>query len=249
MQAHWRGRLMASAFFFLLSLLARPAVAAEPAPDMAAARQAVYGGALWRSGANAFFGSAPTLLYVYEVFRAAYREREEEKLMLVYQLTPGPREQYACHSCRPALGAAVLARDAQSGRWQVQARSHLLMWGAPFSGAEDLQLIALGPERWGLRSRDYDVGQGYESRRERVVLQLQQRLLLALDEGFTEAPGPGLCGEGAAAQGTAVQMLSGSDAAPRLELILRYNEGTCPSPEARVVRRRYELRDGQFQPE
>ena len=248
MQAYRRGRLAAFALIFSLALLRPLAAAAEPAPDMAAARQAVYGGALWRSGGNAFFGGASTLLHVHEVFRAAYREQAQDKLMLVYQLTPGPREQYVCHSCRPALGAAVLALDAQGG-WHVQARSQLLMWGAPFSGPEDLQLIALGPQRWGLRSRDHDVAQGFESRRERVVVVQQQRLLLALDEGFTEAPGPGACGPGAAAQSTALQGLSGTDEAPRLELILRYNEGACPAPAARVERRRYALRDGRFQPE
>lgn len=229
--------------------------AAEP-PDMEAARRAVYGGAQWRAGERAEpFFTRGTVLYVYEVFRRTYREQDQDKLLLVYQLTPGPREQYRCRSCVPALGAAVLAREIaqglgrQDGSWRLQARGPLLMWGAPFSGEEDLQLVALGPERWALRSRRYDVGQGYESRQERLVLQQRERLLLTLDEGFLEKPGPGACGPGAAAQSTALQPLAGNDEAPRLELILRYNEGACPSPEARVERRRYELRDGRFQPE
>lgn len=232
----------------------RVSAAPEP-PAMTEARRAVYGGALWRVGAEpaslAFFPRG-TQLHVHEVFRAAYQEGGQDKLMLVYQLTPGPREQYRCDSCAPALGAAVLARDLPQGlhilegSWRVQARAPLLMWGA---AAEDLQLIGLGLDRWGLRSRYRDRVQNLESRRERLLLQQGERLLLVLDEGF--AGKPAACGaEGTAPQHTALLPLAPRAAdAPRLELVLRYNEGACPRPQVREERRRYELRDGRFQPE
>lgn len=249
------GAALAALGGLLAPLPALPALGSEP-PAMEVARRAVYGGAQWRAGEQAApFFPRNTLLHVHEAFRAAYREQDQDKLLLVYQLTPGPREQFRCHACIPALGAAVMARDlarglgSQDGEWRLQARAPLLMWGAPFSGDEDLQLLALGPQRWALRSRFHDVGGGYETHRERLLLQQRGRLVLALDEGFTDKPGPGACGPGAATQGTALQPLAGSEAAPRLELILRYNEGACPAPQARVERRRYELRDGRFQPE
>lgn len=216
-----------------------------PEPDVAAARKAVYGGATWRDARAASFFGRESALQVHEVFRVRYRELERNKLMLVYQLTPGPREQFACHSCVPVLGAAVMAQGP-GGAWLVQARGEALMTGAPFSGPEDLQMLQLSPGRWALRSRQSDVVQGLESRRERLVLQQQDRLLLVLDEGFSGKPGPQACGPGTAPQNTAIQPLSGSDEAPRLELILRYNEGGCPAPLARVERRRFELRDGRF---
>lgn len=222
-----------------------------PEPTMAVARKAVYGGATWRDVRAEPFFNRDTILRVYEVFRVRYREQERDKLMLVYQLTPGPREQFACHACLPVLGAAVMAQApaSEGGAWRVQARGLVLMAGAPFSGAEDLQMLPLSPGRWALRSRQHDVVQGYETRRERLVIQQGERLLLALDEGFVEKPGPGLCGTGAAVQGTVLQQLSGSDEVPRVELTLRYNEGACPAPSARVERRRFALREGRFQPE
>lgn len=235
----------------LVMTLAITAMAALPAwaePDRAAARQAIYGGASWTDArATRFFGSG-VRVQVHEVFRARYREQAQEKLILIYQLTPGPREQFRCHACQPALGGAVMAQN-ERGDWQVQARGELLMAGAPFSGPEDLRLMRLSADRWGLRSRHHDVAQGLESRRERVLLQVEGQLLLALDEGFTEKPGPGACGPGAAEQNTALLPLSGSDQSPRLELVLRHNEGACPTPEAQVRRLRLELQaDGRFHP-
>lgn len=225
----------------LLLLWALTASAADE-PAMVAARKAVYGGASWKAPGSAVPQE------VNEVFRARYREQGQEKLILIYQLTPGPREQFRCQACQPGLGGAVLVQG-EKGDWTVQARGELLLTGAPASGPEDLQLIQLGQERWALRSRFRDVAQGLETLRERLLLQEQGQLVLALDEGFVDKPGPGACGAAAAAQSTALLALSGSHAAPRLELVLRYNEGACPAPKPKVERRRFELRDGRFQPE
>lgn len=133
----------------LVMVMAMVALAAAPVraePDMASARKAIYGGASWSDArATRFFGSG-VRTEVHEVFRARYREQGQEKLILIYQLTPGPREQFRCHACQPALGGAVMAQD-ERGDWQVQARGELLMAGAPFSGPEDLRLMRLSADR------------------------------------------------------------------------------------------------------
>jgi hypothetical protein len=231
----------------VLGALVSPPARAAGEPDMATARKAIYGGPRWTDPRAASFFGRGVSLEVNEVFRARYREQAQEKLILIYQLTPGPREQFRCHACVPALGGAVMVEGERG--WRVQARGELLMAGAPYSGPEDLQLFQLGEDRWALRSRQVDLAQGLESRRERLLLQQDEQLLLALDEGFADKPGPGACGPGAAEQGTALQSISGSEAAPRLELVLRYNEGACPKPIATVERRRFQLRDGRFQPD
>ncbi|MDH0864506.1 hypothetical protein [Mitsuaria sp. GD03876] len=222
------------------------AIDSPPKPDVA--MKMVYGGNAWRDAkVAAFFGGrSPTLrAEVREVFRARYVERDVDKLMLVYQLTPGPREQFRCAACVPALGAAVLAADAQ-GRWQLRAKGLLLMPGAPGSGDEDLQLLQLDDQRWALRSRRHDIDRGRESRGERLLLERGGEVQLAAELGFDDKPGPLACGAGAAPQTSGVSVLS-PGRGPRVEIVLRFNEGDCPSPRPVVQRTRIELIDDRFQ--
>ncbi|MBB3195037.1 hypothetical protein [Roseateles terrae] len=272
-------------------------VPVEPPPDMPTARKLVYGGAVWQDRrVNEFFGGGSRVTVratVSEVWRQRYKEQSTDKLMVVYQLTPGPREQFQCQACVPALGAALFAAD-ERGRWQLRARSRLLMEGAPGAGAEDLQMVQLSDDQWALRSRRVDVASGLETRSERLVLDagLPARaaaamapsspstsakassapspraakartpspgdgapvepsvgeLSLALNEGFKDKPGPLACGAGAAAQSTGLSVLS-PGTGPRVEVVLRFNEGRCPRPEPGVVRQRLLLKDGQFIPD
>jgi len=228
--------------------LAQLPVAIEQPPKPELAMKMVYGGSSWRDArVAAFFGGrSPTLrAEVREVFRARYVEQDVDKLMLVYQLTPGPREQFRCPACVPALGAAVLAADAQ-GRWRLRAKGPLLMAGTPGSGDEDLQLLQLDEQRWILRSRRHDQDRGRESRSERLVLERDGELQLGAELGFDDKPGPQACGAGAAPQTSGVSVLS-PGRGPRVEIVLRFNEGPCPAPRPVVQRTRMELRDGHFQ--
>lgn len=229
------------------SAQAQVPVAIEQPPKPEVAMKMVYGGNTWRDArVAAFFGGrSPTLrAEVREVFRAPYVEQDVDKLMLVYQLTPGPREQFRCPACVPALGAAVLAADAQ-GRWRLHAKGPLLMAGAPGSGDEDLQLLQIDEQRWVLRSRRHDQDRGRESRSERLVLERDGELQLGAELGFDDKPGPQACGAGAAPQTSGVSVLS-PGRGPRVEIVLRFNEGACPSPRPVVQRTRLELRDGTF---
>ncbi len=223
-------------------------VAVDAPPDMATARKMVYGGPTWQDRrVNDFFGGGSRVTVratVTEVWRQRYKEQSTDQLMVVYQLTPGPREQFQCQACVPALGAAQFAADAR-GRWQLKARGLLLMDGAPGTGTEDLQMVQLADDRWALRSRRVDVASGLETRSERLVLDQGDQLRLALNEGFRDKPGPQACGSGAAPQTTGLSVLS-PGAGPRVEVVLRFNDGRCPRPEPRVVRQRMMLRDGQF---
>ncbi|OWQ93463.1 hypothetical protein CDN99_03040 [Roseateles aquatilis] len=223
-------------------------VAIESPPKADAAMRMVYGGTTWRDERIAAFfgGRSPALrAEIREVFRARYVERDVDKLMLVYQLTPGPRDQFRCAACVPALGAAVLAAD-EAGRWKLRARGLLLTQGMPGSGDEDLQLLQIADDRWILRSRRHDDDRGRESRRERLILERDGEVQLAADLGFEDKPGPRACGAGAAPQTSGVSVLS-PGLGPRVEVVLRFNEGTCPSPRPVVQRTRMELRDGRFQ--
>lgn len=234
--------------FAAAGALAQLPVAIEQPPKPELAMKMVYGGSSWRDArVAAFFGGrSPTLrAEVREVFRARYVEQDVDKLMLVYQLTPGPREQFRCPACVPALGAAVLAADAQ-GRWRLRAKGPLLMAGAPGSGDEDLQLLQLDEQRWILRSRRHDQDRGRESRSERLVLERDGELQLGAELGFDDKPGPQACGAGAAPQTSGVSVLS-PGRGPRVEIVLRFNEGPCPAPRPVVQRTRMELRDGHFQ--
>lgn len=243
------GGLLAAALLTLAAgAQAQIPIAVEQPPKPDAAMKLVYGGASWRDEkVAAFFGGrSPTLrAEIREVFRARYVEADVDKLMLVYQLTPGPRAQFQCPACIPALGAAVLAADPQ-GRWKLRAKGPLLMPGTPGSGDEDLQLLQLADDRWLLRSRYQDANRGLEDRRERLVIERDGELQLAADLGFIEKPSPVACGAGAAPQATAVNVLS-PGRGPRVEIVLRFNEGACPRPQPVVQRTRLQLIDGRFQ--
>jgi hypothetical protein len=252
-----------SGFLLAASMaMAQIPVPIDPPPDMPTARKLVYGGPVWQDRrVNEFFGGGSRVAVratVTEVWRQRYKEQSTDKLMVVYQLTPGPREQFQCQACVPALGAALFVAD-ERGRWQLRARGRLLMEGAPGAGAEDLQMVQLSDDQWALRSRRVDVASGLETRSERLVLDASPRdaapaapsateLSLALNEGFKDKPGPLACGAGAAAQSTGLSVLSPGKG-PRVEVVLRFNEGRCPRPDPRVVRQRLLLKDGQFVPD
>ncbi len=239
---------MALSLGLLSTTQAQVPVAIDTPPTPDAALRMVYGGPTWRDErVAAFFGGrSPTLrAEVREVFRARYLEGEVDKLMLVYQLTPGPRDQFRCDACVPALGAAVLAAD-EAGHWKMRARGLLLMPGMPGSGDEDLQLLQIADERWTLRSRRYDNDRGRESRSERLVIERQGEVQLAADLGFSDKLGPLACGARAAPQSTGVSVLS-PGVGPRVEVVLRFNEGDCASIQPVVQRTRLELREGRFQ--
>lgn len=242
-------RLCAAALLLLVTAVrAQIPIAIDKPPDAATAMKLVYGGNTWRhERAAAFFGGrSPTLrAEIREVFRARYVESNVDKLMLVYQLTPGPRDQFRCAACVPALGAAVLAAD-EAGRWKLHAKGLLLMPGAPGSGDEDLQLLQIADERWILRSRRYDIDRGRESRTERLVLERDGEMQLGAELGFDNKPGPLACGANAAPQTSGVSVLS-PGRGPRVEIVLRFNEGACNALRAVVQRTRMELRDGRFQ--
>jgi len=208
----------------------------------------VYGGNTWRhERVAAFFGGRSPVLRaeIREVFRQRYVESDVDKLMLVYQLTPGPRDQFRCAACVPALGAAVLAADA-AGRWKLSAKGLLLMPGSPGAGDEDLQLLQIADDRWVLRSRRYDVDRGRESRSERLVLERDGELQVGAELGFDDKPGPLACGASAAPQTSGVSALS-PGRGPRVEIVLRFNEGACASLRQVVQRTRMTLIDGRFQ--
>ncbi|MET0210020.1 MAG: hypothetical protein ABW220_13330 [Burkholderiaceae bacterium] len=241
--------LLAACTAALSSAQAQIPVAIDPPPNAATALRMVYGGPRWTDPQlNAFFGGGSRVKLqaeIREVFRAPYREDGIDKLMLVYQLTPGPRDGFRCAACVPALGAAVLGATA-AGRWQLRARGLLLMGGAPGAEDEDLQMLQLGEERWALRSRQRDVNRGLESLSERLVVEHEGKVVVAGYLGFKDKPGPLACGARAAPQSTGVSVLS-PGLGPRVEIVLRFNEGACPAPEPLVRRTRLELRNGEFQ--
>jgi hypothetical protein len=242
-------RMIASALLLAAAAVhAQIPVALDKPPDAATAMKLVYGGNTWRhERVAAFFGGrSPTLrAEVREVFRGRYVESNVDKLMLVYQLTPGPRDQFRCAACVPALGTAVFAAD-EAGRWKLRAKGLLLMPGSPGSGDEDLQLLQIADDHWILRSRRYDNDRGRESRTERLVLERDGEMQLGAELGFDEKPGPLACGANASPQTSGVSVLS-PGRGPRVEIVLRFNEGACPSLRAVVQRTRMELRDGRFQ--
>lgn len=225
-----------------------PPLDEEPTPA-AAVRLAYPAAALRGEAVVRMFGNR-VAAQATEVFRARYREQGQDRLMLAFHITPGPAAQYRCGTCVPALGAALLAPDAK-GRWQVQARAATLATGLAGGASEDLQLLQLDEHLWALRNRRVELLDGLESRAERLFVPRGDRLVLALDQGFAARPGPAACGARAAEQGTGLNVLSPSaEGAPRLELVLRFNEGACPAPAPKLERQRLVLgEDGLFKPE
>jgi hypothetical protein len=154
----------------------------------------IYGGTEWddpRLLRYTRFGGERA--FVEPLFDASYVEDGVEKHVVIATLTPQPRSQYACHACSPLLGGAVFRSNG--GSWTVEAAGPILEFGHAWYGTHSwLELVRIGPDRFGLRHRIADMHGGYEDKSASLIFASDGELAVRFAAPAISGPGPGACG-------------------------------------------------------
>jgi hypothetical protein len=95
-----------------------------------------------------------TLLLAAEVM-----EDGAEKMFFVASAKPSKANSYECHYCGPAIGVAVFAW--QSNKWVLQSKNQAVGFYGSFGEPGQVDLVAIGPHRYGLVLYEDFGGQGY----------------------------------------------------------------------------------------
>ncbi len=207
--------------------------------------QSLYGGAEWSDPAlKEYFGQSAG--YVAVAFVASFNENSTEKQVAVVHITPEPPEAYTCHACAPLLGGAVFAKTKDG--WTIESQAKIIGLGNAFG--EKLSLVKVGPDKYGVMIRIDDANQGYEYKHVRLVVPNRQAMLVALDVGFEESAGPGVCTENGKIPEPHLNVTLVPGANPQYFDVLTdilENDGDCDDYETHQTNARYVYANGKYQ--
>ena len=106
-----------------------------------------------------------TLLLAAEVI-----EDGAEKMFFVASAKPSKDDSYVCHSCGPAIGVAIFA--FKSDEWVLQSKNPVTGFYGAFGEPVRVDLVAVGPHRYGLMLSTDIGGQGYYESTKALLLPL-----------------------------------------------------------------------------
>jgi hypothetical protein len=209
----------------------------------------LYGGGVWVDKNLGGFFKDKTEGYVTPKFEGRFVEGGISKLLVLGYITPEPGEDYQCHECVPLIGGAIFQR--QESKWVVESAQKIIGRGDVLETGE-FRLIQIGPEKYGVSIHITDAHQGYEDDRFVVLVPYQGNLNVALDAGFIEKPGDAAFTESNVAllkQDLNIKFELGKnseyfDAVVRA----RYNDGDSQHWVRKDETKRYQFRDGKFEP-
>jgi hypothetical protein len=150
----------------------------------------IYGGLIWNDKILAQYFQGKTIGYLAPVFEERFTEGGLEKLLVLGRITPEPTESYFCHACYPLLGGAIFHK--QGSLWVVESAKKIIGWGGSLS-PDVISIFKIGPTKYGVSIRFFDVHQGYEVLKEMILVPNQGHLDVVLDVGYSDKPGPGVC--------------------------------------------------------
>jgi len=151
----------------------------------------VYGGKVPNSRVNTFQSGQD---FIEPLYDTAYVEGGVDKHVVIATLTPRPRSEYNCHACAPMLGGAVFRHDGDV--WRIESTGLKIEYGhAWFDGMhEQLTLVRVGPDNYGLLHLINDVSGGSETMRASLIFGVDGVLAGRLVVPPVHGPGPGACG-------------------------------------------------------
>jgi hypothetical protein len=154
----------------------------------------VYGGPTWQdAGLRSYADYEDDVAFVEALFDVAYVEDGVDKHVVIATLTPRPRSQHSCHACAPLLGGAVFRASGSS--WEIEAAGRIIGRGHAWYGtASSLELVRIGPGRYGLVHRIEDVSGGYENKSIELIFPRDGALAVQFSAPVLSGPGPGACG-------------------------------------------------------
>jgi hypothetical protein len=218
--------------------------------DASKALASLYGGLVWKDKILAKYFGGKTTGYLIPVFEKRFTEGETEKYLVLGHITPEPTETYVCHACTPLIGGAIFVK--QGSKWVVESKQKIIGWGAGLA-QDDISIEKNGPVKYGVLIRIDDAHQGYEDRRERLLVPNQKNLDVALEVGYVEKPGPAACLEGNIdfpAQSVEIKFEQGNNAEYFDAVVhVEYNEGVCDKENIRINKTtRYQYHKGKYIP-
>ena len=109
----------------------------------------------------------------------AFGQDGAERRFLLVQLVPETEGGFNCHACAPGIGAATFTKTAEG--WRLDARSpHVADLGSS-GAAPELELVQVGPQRYGVVFHWVYVGQGETYAGETFLLESGAKVIRALD--------------------------------------------------------------------
>jgi hypothetical protein len=152
----------------------------------------LYDGPIWHSPDLIKYFDGKSTGYVTLAFESSYRERNVDKQVVIYHITPKPAEEWQCHLCTRLIGGAIFIFS--DNRWKIESVNRIIGWGG-HPGGEKITLEKIGKDKYGLMLAESDAHQGYETEYHDLIIPIKGSLQVALEAGFYEKPGSGECGD------------------------------------------------------
>ncbi len=185
----------------------------------------LYGGNTWTNSNLSGYFEGRSTGYISLAFESSYTENNQEKHVVISHITPEPVDDFKCHACSPAIGGAVFVKVNDG--WMLESEKKIIGWSS-WSYGEEMRLVKIGSEKYGVMLSIMDVAQGYETKFIKLIVPYNGELNMALSVGFIEKPGSGACGKRAHEQKVELNFdrTSDSDYFDVVAYITR-NEGSC----------------------
>jgi|GEM_PF-5662880 len=187
----------------------------------------LYGGMIWKNYAlkNYFKEESTDTGYITLAFESAYIENNKEKHVVISHITPRPYEEYQCHACAHLVGGAVFVKSKNG--WSIESKSKIIGWSSDLFH-ENITLVKIGPDKYGVMLSVDDVYQGYETKYKFMIVSYNNILKKVLDVGFSEKPSHDVCGKGIEEQKVEVEFDKTQDS-ECFDIIvhIKRNEGSC----------------------
>jgi hypothetical protein len=203
----------------------------------------LYGGNTFSDASLSKYFHGQSIGYISLAFKSSYIENGQEKHIVISHITPEPADEYVCHACYPLIGGAVFSKAG--GGWKMESGSKIIGWGGSFQ--EEMNLVKIGPDRYGVKLLVEDDSQGYETKLIWLILPHNTELSEALEVGFGEKPGPGACGKRAQKQTVELEMVN-AEGSEYFDVIshVKRNNGSCKKLSAQRETNRYRFISGKY---
>ncbi len=105
---------------------------------------------------------------------------QTESFVLLTDAVPSDDEDYYCHACAPVIGMAVFSKMGND--WRMESSNKAVNFAGEFGKVPtDIQLLQIGPERYGVKIVDVGKGQGETTEVIQLLVPWKNTVILALE--------------------------------------------------------------------
>jgi hypothetical protein len=128
----------------------------------------LYGGKTFEDARLGKYFQGQTTGYISLAFETAYIENGQEKHMVIAHITPEPVDEYFCHACYKLIGGAVFSKTGNV--WRIESENKIIGWAGSMICEEKIDLVQVGPHRYGTMLSVEDDFQGYETKLVHLII-------------------------------------------------------------------------------